>query len=31
VAALRREATVDAPRYRRVAKRIGFKVCGSGG
>jgi hypothetical protein len=30
-AALRREATVDAPRYRRAAKRIGFKVCGSGG
>ena len=30
-AALERERKEHAPRYRRLAKEIGFKVCGSGG
>jgi hypothetical protein len=30
-AALREESTVHAPRYRQLAKQLGFKVCGSGG
>jgi hypothetical protein len=31
LAAALRQQEVDAARYRRLAKRIGFKVCGTGG